>query len=131
MGDFNIDLLKYNSNDETKHYVNFLFTEGFLPLITKITWVTSTSATLNDHIYTNKICKASISGIILTYVAAHFGTFYYLKFKPTHSANSTIMKRSFSDKHFNLFRSYLDEMNFTLILQTNCPNEAYNNFIVM
>jgi hypothetical protein len=131
MGDFNIDLLKYNSHDKTNNYVDNLFTQGFLPLITKPTRVTSTSATLIDHIYTNNICKASISGIILTDVADHFGIFYCVQCKPTQSKNAIIKKRSFSERNVKLFKSYLDEMNFTQILQINCPNEAYNNFIVM
>jgi len=60
MGDFNVDLLKYNSRDKTNNCVDNLFTQGLLPLVTKPTRVTSTSATLIDHIYTNNICKASI-----------------------------------------------------------------------
>ena len=115
MGDFNIDLLKYNSHDKTNNYVDNLFTQGFLPLITKPTRVTSTSATLIDHIYTNNICKASISGIILTDVADHFGIFYCVQCKPTQSKNAIIKKRSFSERNVKLFKSYLDEMNFTQI----------------
>ena len=131
MCDFNINLLKHNSHDKTNNYVDNLLTQGFLPLITKPTRITSTSATLIDHIYRNNICKASISGIILTDVADHFGIFYCVKCKPTQSKNAIIKKRSFSERNVNLFKSYLDEMNFTQILQINCPNEAYNNFIVM
>lgn len=131
MGDFNIDLLKYNSHDKTNDYVDNLFTQGFLPLITKPTRVTSISATLIDHIYTNDICKTSTSGIILTDIADHFGIFYCVLGKPTHSANISTKKRSFSDINVKSFKNHLTEINFTQILHITCPNEAYNNFITM
>ena len=131
MGDFNIDLLKYNSHEKTNDYVDNLFTQGFMPLITKPTRVTSTSATLIDHIYTNNISKASTSGIILTDVTDHFGILYCVRCKPTHAANITTRKRSFSVNNVKLFKSHLDEINFNQILEINCPNEAYNNFIAL
>ena len=34
------------------------------------------SATLIDHIYSKLTCRETLSGIILTDVADHFGTFY-------------------------------------------------------
>ena len=52
----NIDLLKFSTHDKTNYYIETLFTKGYLHLlITKPTRVTSHSATLIDHIYTNKI----------------------------------------------------------------------------
>ena len=36
MGDFNIDLLKYNIHEQTNYYVDNIFENGFMPLITKL-----------------------------------------------------------------------------------------------
>ena len=76
MGDFNIDLLKFGSHSKTSEYLDNIFSHGFIPIISKPTRVTNTSATLIDHIYTNNPSTSTNSGIIITDVADHFGTFY-------------------------------------------------------
>ena len=53
MGDFNIDLLKFQSHEKTKYFIESMLTTGYLPVITKPTRVTDHSATLIDHIYSN------------------------------------------------------------------------------
>ena len=59
--------------------------------------------------------KNTTTGIILIDVADHFGTFHSIKNKPTRPVISNTKTRLFSDKHFNLFRIYLDESDFTEI----------------
>ncbi len=61
-----------------------IFSQGFIPLIHKPTRVTSVTATLIDHIYTNILNSESISDIILTDVADHFGTFHVSPKKRKH-----------------------------------------------
>ena len=51
MGDMNIDLLQCQSHIKTNDYLDNLFSNGFVPEITKPTRITSHSATLIDHIY--------------------------------------------------------------------------------
>jgi len=80
-----------------------LSTQGCLPLMSKPTRV-ATPATLIDLIYKYNICKAPISGIILIYVANHFGICYYVKCKPTDSDNAAVKKRTFSDNNVKLSR---------------------------
>ena len=50
MGDFNIDLLKFQTHDKTNDFINCMITTGFLPVITKPSRITDHSATLIDHI---------------------------------------------------------------------------------
>ena len=52
-GDFNIDLLKYNSNNYYKEFYDLMTSYVFLPLINDPTRVTETTATIIDNIYTN------------------------------------------------------------------------------
>jgi exonuclease III len=47
-GDFNIDLLKINCNDYVDEYINNVFLNGFIQIISKPTRCTSTTATLLD-----------------------------------------------------------------------------------
>ena len=76
MGDFTIDLLKFQRHDKTKYFIESMLTTGYLPVITKPTRITDHSATLLDHIYSNSKSLNYQSGIIITDVADHFGTFY-------------------------------------------------------
>ena len=45
MGDFNIDLLKYESSNFSNRFSEQMFTSSFFPLITKLRWPTSANAT--------------------------------------------------------------------------------------
>ena len=128
MGDFNIDLLKYNTHTKTNDYLDNIFSLGFLPLITKPTRITPASATLIDHIYTNNISQSQLSGIILTDVADHFGTFHIILNTPPCSTNEKFKKRSFSEINITKFKNDLDTKDFSIIKQTQCPNEAYRLF---
>ena len=51
MGDFNIDLLNYESHHLTEEYINTMNSLSFQPMITKPTRITDHSATLIDHIF--------------------------------------------------------------------------------
>ena len=53
LGDLNIDVLKYNSCNFTRDYVELLFSYGLLQVITKPTRCSLNSATLIDHVITN------------------------------------------------------------------------------
>ena len=129
MGDMNIDMLKYGSHDLTDVYVDGIFSRGFLPRILKPTRVTHSSATLLDHILTNDITGRSSSGIIINDVADHFAVFQ------VSATNTKITQplvkhfRSFSNDNIAKFRSELDHIDFSPILLSGCPNEAYAKFI--
>ena len=102
IGDMNVDLLKFSVHTKTNDYLDNIFQNGFIPTITKPTRITSTSAILIDHIYTNNITTSGKSGIIITDVADHFGTFYisHEQIKNTEMYNKT--SRSFSDKNIEI-----------------------------
>ena len=75
LGDINIDILKFQNHHKSNEYLYNTFASGFIPLITRPTRVTPYSATLIDHVYTNKRLIDSISGIIICDISDHFGIF--------------------------------------------------------
>ena len=95
MGDMNIDLLKFETHLRTNEYLDSIFANGFLPLISKPTRVTTSSATLIDHMYTNDITSSHHSGIIINdvHLADHFGTFCIFQGKLKKSKGSKIKKK--------------------------------------
>lgn len=129
MGDMNIDLLKFDIHDGTNAYLDNIFSRGFLPLILKPTRICASTASLIDHMFTNNIIETSFSGIIITDVADHFGTFYITKNKKTVRKYTEQHIRSFSEKNINSFKTILKNTDFSQISNILCPNEAYNIFI--
>ena len=99
IGYMNVDLLKFSVHTKKNDYLDNIFQNGFIPTITKPTRITSTSATLIGHMHTNNITTSGKSGIIMTDVADHFGTFYisHEKIKNTEMNMYTKTSRSFSD----------------------------------
>ena len=76
VGDFNVDLLKYDSSNFTEVFVNTNFQNSFFPLINKPTRVTSHSATVIDHIWCNFIYNHNFENkIVLTDFSDHFAVF--------------------------------------------------------
>ena len=61
LGDYNINILNYSSHVHTAQFVDMMSSSGFLPLITRPTSVTATSAALIDNIFTNNLMNISHS----------------------------------------------------------------------
>ena len=55
LGDMNINILNQETHTKTGQFVDIMFSNSFLPVITRPTRVTVTSATLIDHIFTNAV----------------------------------------------------------------------------
>ena len=98
-----------------------------MPLITKPTRVAE--ATLIDHIYTNNFKSIIKSGIIITDVADHFGTFHLVKNKTAAPHKMPFKKRIITEAKLTIFKQYLDQTDFTSIYSIECPDMAYNVFI--
>ena len=62
MGDFNLDLLRYNDNVPTQEFIDRLFSYSFYPLISNPTRITSHTATLIDNIFTNQLSDNVFNG---------------------------------------------------------------------
>ena len=70
-GDFNIDLLKLNSNNNYNMFFDNVISSGFVPKITLPTRICDTSSTLIDNVYTNTIDKKHTSGILIRPISDH------------------------------------------------------------
>ena len=79
MGDFNLDLIKVDNNNQTKDFVHSLYTNAFYPTISKPTRVTEHSATLLDNIITNITGYSIKSGVLYNDISDHFPVFNLLQ----------------------------------------------------
>ena len=75
--DFNTNMLNFETHGMTNDYINSLIFKSFLPIITLPTRIKQQSATLIDHIWTNKACSFYNSGILINSLSDHFPVFYF------------------------------------------------------
>ena len=87
MGDFNLDLIKVDTHNQTKDFVHSLYTNAFYPTISKPTRVTDHSATLLDNIITNITGYCIKSGVLYNDISDHFPVFNLIQI------NSKITKK--------------------------------------
>ena len=74
MGDFNLDLLKFNIHSPTEEYIDAMFSSGLIPKITKPTRTQSNAATLIDNLFTLSL-SIGLSGILLNDIFDHHMVF--------------------------------------------------------
>ena len=53
MGDYNINLLNYDVHNNTAEFTDIMYANSFIPLVTRPTRITLSSAPLIDNIFTN------------------------------------------------------------------------------
>ena len=104
MGDFNIDLIKFDSHPQTAEFLDINMTYSILPLINKSTRVTQNSATLIDNIFTNILnSDETISCILPIDLSDHFPICFLSRYHKNANLNhadgsDTIKKRDFAKR---------------------------------
>ena len=105
LGDYNINILNYESHAQTAQFVDMMSSNGFLPLITRPSRVTATSATLIDNIFTNNIgdINNSVQGLFITDISDHFPVFHIARQMEIKEKDTYIFKRLYSFQKKNFF----------------------------
>ena len=75
MGDVNIDLLKFEKNENSRNYANSLISSSCKCLIKIPTRVNINSATLLDHAYTSLLKNILLSGVLVTDISGLYCIF--------------------------------------------------------
>ena len=133
MGDFNIDLLKYECCNYSNNFFNQLSSSGYVPLITKPTRITRSTATLIDNIFTNNANKTGHqSGILLNDISDHLPIFTITEHETENSPvilNSGSYKtRKIGKKSLELFAYKIKNCDWQSPLSKINPTESYESF---
>ena len=96
MGDFNINLLGYESDSETNDFINIMVSHYLLPYILHPTRVTDLSATIIDNIFSNVCEFKTISGNIMVQLADHFTQFLIMGKASVQYKNCSYLQRDYS-----------------------------------
>ena len=102
MGDYNIDLVNIEAHSPTSDYNDIMYSNGFIPLITRPSRVTYSSATLIDNIFANQFSSQlgeSLQGILLTDISDHYPISYIAKSMTNKKVNTSVSKWSYSNKN--------------------------------
>ena len=75
MGDFNIDLLNYETDRPTATFLDNMYSNSFVPYITLPTRITLRSKTLIDNIFFNNSYDSITSGNLITDISDHLAQF--------------------------------------------------------
>ena len=118
LGDFNIDLLKYDSHTSTNEFLDFLSSNMVLLYILHPTRVTGHSETLIGNIFSNHISKEAICGNLTSTISDHAPQFLIMPsiFSDPFSSKSNVYEKSRSN--FNKEDFILDyfEKDWNVIL---------------
>ena len=101
VGDFNLDLLKYDTHQPTASYLELVTEQKLLPRIVRPTRIKKQSATLIDHILSSETGITLKSGIIDTEIAGgsgytdQFPTFTVLKIGKIKKTKSDFVEKVF------------------------------------
>ena len=131
LGDFNVDLMKYNNHHSTNEFHDSLSSHLFLPHITQSTRIRDSSKTLIDNIFSNTLIENTISGNLIATISDHLPQFIILpNISNLPSNKSNIYERDWSNfVQENFILDYFSvDWNF-LINNDKNVNLSFNNFL--
>ena len=130
LGDFNIDLLKCDSNKNVSNFLDIIYCTNLLPNIISPTRLTSRSQTLIDNIFSSVINDDCIAGNLISPISDHHAQFLIILNYTTQNLKKDICKRNF--KHFSSkkFITDLEKVNWDDILNVfeGNVNKSFQNF---
>ena len=133
LGDFNLDLLRYNDHNITNDFLDTLFSHCYMPLIKNPTRITSHSATLIDNIFVNdlSIMQELLSGLLFSDISDHLPIFTILPIStpPSNNENIKVFRRNINPITQLKFQMHLNNCNWYDVYQSNDANDAYDVFL--
>jgi hypothetical protein len=130
MEDFNIDLMRSDTNTEYSKFLDIISSHSLLPHIIHPTRVSTHSHTLIDNIFCSTDQQDTMSGNILTNISDHLTQFLILKNWNHRDSHPTRNNRDWSRFNEKYFLAKIHSLNWKEVLQINDedPNLAFGNF---
>jgi hypothetical protein len=116
MGDFNVDLLKYNDS-KTSDFLSMMSSKGYLPTIDIVTRVSSGSCIDNIYISGSQNCLEILPGVLDVYISDHFPVFLVINqtLISNAPADGSSTHRVFDKEGHSSFREKLMEEDWSII----------------
>ena len=128
-GDFNLGLLKSESHQETKKFLNALNSLFFQPQILQPARITDHSATLIDNIFFNSLDHSIISGNLIYDVSDHLPNFIIITKYIALPSSKKFYKRDYSTYNESNLINNLNLINWVAIFGTEkTPDKLFDSF---
>ena len=129
MGDFNIDLLKYESCGYTQTLLQTMQSFSMVPVVDKPTRVYGNSATLIDSIFVNNPENNIVCGNIVSDTTDHFSQMCILTSQcKTFFSNNKTKVRDYSAFNAKSFINDLQNINWNNISKLTDANQSFSWF---
>ena len=124
LGDFNIDLLHYANDNQTRIFLDQIYSSSLSSQITTQTRITPRPKTIIDNIFTNSADESSISDNLSYSISDHLAQFViYLEFKTKeHQKQGTSYKRNYSKDNLSNLKNKLQNIDWLNVLKANENN---------
>ena len=131
LGDFNIDLLKCDSNKNVSDFLDIIYSTNLVPNITSPTRLTSRSQTLIDNIFSSIINDDCIAGNLISPISDHHTQFLIIpNYAITQNSKKDLYIRNFKRFSSKKLIKYLEKVNWDNILSVSEVNvdKYFQNF---
>ena len=131
-GDFNIDLLKHETHNTTKEFLDTMYSLDLHPLIDKPTRITDNSTTLIDNniIFTNELRFNLISGIMFNDTTDHLPMFALCEYNINrYNVREFQFIRKMNEDIMASFSNELRQQTWENVLTIDNVNQAYDSFL--
>ena len=125
-GDFNLNMLEYLNCNNTLKLMNLMNTASLIPMISKPSRITDTSATLIDNIFCSQPSNFN-SGLLTCDFSDHLPLFLCLRNFFTVSETNYVHEikfRNINDESLNKLANYLSQQDFSSVIDSDCLNTA-------
>jgi hypothetical protein len=117
VGDFNVDLLKYENDVNSQNLIDTMASYSFIQTVAKPTRITDHSATLIDHVYSNKVASVTSTNLVTYDIADHLGVVTtVLISKQSESFMSPTIKREHENREYRVFNTTSTDQFHDLIM---------------
>ena len=129
LGDFNINLLNYESHQLTEEFLNDLRLHCFQPYILQPTRITDHSATLIDNIYLNSIEHYPVSGNLIFDITDHLPNFLIINKMRKAIAKLNRYRRDYSTFSEHDLINEVESINWEDVVPAgNDVNQIFDSF---
>ena len=119
MGDFNVNLLKYEDDANIAVFLDKVYSTSLIPQITFTTRITPRSKTLIDNIFSTDANGETLLGNTVTNISCYLAQFLSFALKQTPKNKKEIYKRNYKNFNVGQFISDLRNINWQEALEIN------------
>ena len=136
VGDFNVDLLKYERDVNSQNLTDTMANYNFIQTVAKPTRITDHSATLIDHVYTNKISHVTSTNLVTYDLSDHLGVVTTIAVSKKYDRTTSLPRadqgqrefRIFNNENTNKFRELINGESWEAVHIENDAQLKYDTF---